>query len=253
MKKLKYLVTGTGRCGTVFCARLLTSLGIPCGHECCFDWRGLDYAKVKLEGYKPLETSEISKIEWKNNNFHSIPSWLDESAIEAESSYMAAPFLDDDCLKDTKIIHVIRNPIKVLNSFTRYLDYFENNTPSTLTVRRRYESFIFYHLHELYQDITQDERAALYIARWNKMIEDKIKDKDHIVYRVEDPLDKLFEFLKVEPKEYFQDNEVNTLIKPGLDRFHLSLLKPSSIKDEFIAHCRKYNYNVGLDKTSILL
>lgn len=243
MKKLKYVITGTGRCGTVYSARLLTSLGIPCGHECCFDWRGLDYAKVKLEGFKPMETSEISKVEWKNNNFQSIPSWIDESFIEAESSYMAAPFLDDDYLKDTKFIHVIRDPIKVLNSFTRYLNYFEDHTPSKIPNRRKYESFIFYHLHELYQPMSQDERAALYICRWNKMIEHKLKDKEHIVYRVEDPLDKLFDFLKVIPnKDYFKNKEINTLIKPGLDRFYLNQLPSGSIKNEFIDHCKKYDY-----------
>ena len=35
-QKLDFLVTGTGRCGTVYMAELLTSLGIPCGHESLF-------------------------------------------------------------------------------------------------------------------------------------------------------------------------------------------------------------------------
>jgi hypothetical protein len=30
---MRYLVVGTGRCGTVYMAKLLSSVGVPCGHE----------------------------------------------------------------------------------------------------------------------------------------------------------------------------------------------------------------------------
>ena len=78
---LKYLITGTGRCGTVFCARSLTNLGTPCGHESIFDWRELELAIKKINGEK---TPELSLVAAKNVLDE---EWsLDLNSLEAESS-----------------------------------------------------------------------------------------------------------------------------------------------------------------------
>ena len=53
--KLKYLVTGTGRSGTVYMARLLTSLGIPCSHEMIFDYRGFGDSEGERGRLVPAE------------------------------------------------------------------------------------------------------------------------------------------------------------------------------------------------------
>jgi len=112
-RRLKYLVTGTGRCGTVYMARLLTLAGIPCGHESIFDWKGITWAKRRLAGEVPLELSSISTIRLENGRWSPEPEWLtDVEAIEAESSYMAAPFLEESFLSETKVIHLVRHPIK---------------------------------------------------------------------------------------------------------------------------------------------
>ena len=68
MRTLRVVVTGTGRSGTGFAARWLTSAGIPCGHEAFFSHRGYDKALVRLD----LKYPELA----------------------AESSWMAAPYLD---------------------------------------------------------------------------------------------------------------------------------------------------------------
>src|SRR6516165_7960197 len=47
--KLQYLVVGTGRSGTVYLARLLTSIKIPCGHERVFNGEDIDAALAILE------------------------------------------------------------------------------------------------------------------------------------------------------------------------------------------------------------
>ena len=57
---LKYLVTGTGRCGTVYMARILTSIGIPCGHETIFDYRGTRGARKRLFGEEQLRLSFVA-------------------------------------------------------------------------------------------------------------------------------------------------------------------------------------------------
>ena len=94
MKKLQYVVTGTGRCGTVFLANLLTSVAIPCGHESIFTNWGIEEARARLEGQAPIWISAISRA--------ACGDWLPDADIAADSSYMAAPFLDDDLLNGTR-------------------------------------------------------------------------------------------------------------------------------------------------------
>jgi hypothetical protein len=94
---IKYIVTGTGRCGTMFFAKYLTSAGINCGHELIFTNSGVEAANKNL---------------LINNN------------VQADSSYMAAPYLSHSLLKNAKIVHLVRDPIKVLNSFVSGYVYF---------------------------------------------------------------------------------------------------------------------------------
>ena len=127
MVNLKYLVTGTGKCGTVFMARFLTSLGIPCGHESIFDWKGYKWAEKRLANKERIELSNTSKSSYHpqavpGQRIVQLEKWIDINELEAESSYMAAPFLGRDILKDVTIIHIVRNPIKVVNSFCNYID-----------------------------------------------------------------------------------------------------------------------------------
>ena len=252
MKKLQCVIVGTGRCGTVYMARLLTSLGLPCGHECCFDWRGLDYAKARLEGAIQFQTSECSQYTLKNGECHSIEKWLDHNSIVAESSYMASPFLRNECFKDSQIIHVVRNPVKVVNSFVNYLNYFQKRHPSLIQPAKRYETFIYYHCPQLYEDMTPEERAALYVTAWNKMIEDKLAGKEFLVHRVEDSINEVIEFLGVEqPEHVFDDFKANTFAKP-CKQFTLDSLPNGKIKNDFIEMGRKYGYSMGLESSHLL-
>lgn len=170
--KLKYLIVGTGRSGTVFMARLLTSLGIPCGHESVFNIEGLERARRILEGYAAPTLSYTSTVSWSNGKKHEDFDWLaDVSAIEADSSYMSAPFLNDVILAQTKIIHVVRDPSKVVHSFCHHIDYFRYSEPKTL-----WEFFIYQQLPELKCDMAQYERAALFYVLWNELIEKRSCD-----------------------------------------------------------------------------
>ena len=55
---LKYIIASTGRSGTVYMARLLTSVGVPCGHESIFTWQGIEKAKKILDG-QYIELNEV--------------------------------------------------------------------------------------------------------------------------------------------------------------------------------------------------
>jgi len=206
------VVTGTGRCGTVYMARLLTSVGIPCGHESIFDWHGPNWATRRLNGEEPIECSCVSTMRFDNGSWTPIPNWVDAKEIVAESSYMAAPFLKD-ILKDVPVIHVVRNPIKVINSFCNYLGYFQSSTPSNT-----YEQFIYRHIPSLREDMSPYDRAAVYYAGWNAIISRTTKS----FFRLEDGPDSILKMLGKDG-DHFDDRAINTQKKP-MEKFSMGQL-----------------------------
>ena len=242
---LKYLVTGTGRCGTVYLAKFLTSVGINCGHEAVFDWRGLDYAKARMSDLVDCELSSTSIHQWSNGKHVPIDKWVDTKSLIAESSYMAAPFLQDKILKDVKFIHVVRHPEKVINSFLRHIHYFSAPTPSAIKPKNFYETFMHEVLPELQGAMTASERASLYYVRWNQMIEENLIGKDYLFHRIEDNIEKVFDFIGLEKQDdFFNDKKSNTYKKFTEEPFTIDSLQSSPIKDELIAISEKYDYKL---------
>jgi hypothetical protein len=244
--KLKYLVVGTGRCGTVYMARVLTSMGIPCGHETIFDFNGLDLALARLGGEGSLRLSFVSQSKFKGAEHHFLPDWLgDVNKIVADSSYMAAPFLRHECLEGTKVIHVVRHPVKVINSFLNYLGYFQHKIPSCMSTIA-WESFIYNNVPELGDEcLTPEERAARYYVRWNRMIDESLAGKTHVRLRAEDGPRGAMDFVGYEGSifELFNDKSVNTLRRPG-KLFSLFDLREGKIKDELLELSESYGYNL---------
>ena len=87
MKKIKCLIIGCGRSGTGFLSSVLTLSGKYCSHEKIFDETG-----IKVDAF--LQGQEV------------------------ESSWYAVPFLNV-IPKNIKILHVTRDPKKVIASFYR--------------------------------------------------------------------------------------------------------------------------------------
>lgn len=234
MDDLRFLVTGTGRCGTVFFARWFTSLGVPCGHESIFDWNGLDIAILRIQNKIPKALSIISQENCDAMN------WINPITIQAESSYMSAPFLDHKILNNTKIIHLVRSPVKVVNSFCNYHNYFQNPKLH----EDKWESFIYKHIPELDQELTPYDRACLYYVRWNELIEQKLNNRGFHFCRIEDDISKVFDFVEIPPtSEMFNDKSINSLKKPA-SNFDVSLISSSEIKKIFIQMGERYGYNM---------
>ena len=229
---LKFLITGTGRCGSVYMARWLTKLGIPCGHESVFDWRGIDLAQKRINGEaKPVlsycsTTQKNASGKWDN-----VPKWLDDiDQIQAESSYMAAPYLDK--LKGVKILHVTRDPVKVINSFCNYIDYFKSHIPDN-----RYENFIYKHLPELTQELpTPYDRCALFYILWNRMIEPYAD----LRWPIEGDPKIVTDWLGIEGQP-FENKKINTF-KKDVFPFHIHQLQDRWIREELIKIIHDYGY-----------
>ena len=234
--KPTYLITGTGRCGTVYMARLLTSLGICCGHESIFDYRGIRWAEKRLNGEEPPELSYVSQTEYKNGKWVPLDRWLpDVGKLQAESSYMCAPFLMEPLLAGVPVIHVVRDPVKVVHSFCNYIDYFKSHVGAN-----SYEQFIYRHIPELQLEMSQYDRACLYYVRWNEMIE---KANPALFYRIEDDPQKVVDFLGKDG-DYFKEGDVNSLKKPVNERFSIDKIQSRDIFDQFMAIGRRYGYRM---------
>lgn len=238
MLKLNYIVTGTGRCGTTFYARLLTSLEIPCVHEGIFNYKGLDWAKLVISGKGSIEPSHCSTHDVLSNR--RLEPWLNTKDVKAESSYMAAPFLGDDILEEVKIIHVIRNPLDVISSHVVDANFFGVKPEDNPWLK-----FVFNHMPELKNIENKIERACYYYVHWNMMIE-KIKEiRPYLLHKAEDMCDeKLIKFLNVKkPEIFFEDNKINSW-KKGDRRLRLEDIPNGKIKNDFIEITERYNYKI---------
>jgi len=89
--KLKYLIIGTGRCGTGYFQKSFNNSGLNCGHENIFN---------------------------SNDDDKNCQQYLKNQIFVAESSWAAAPYIDEPWFsEEIKIIHLIRNPVDVVRSF----------------------------------------------------------------------------------------------------------------------------------------
>jgi len=150
MRTLDLVVTGTGRCGTGFASRWLTSAGIPCGHEQFYYFRGLPAAMERLR--------------------------LQAPELVAEASWMAAPFLDSAPLAGAAIIHLVRHPRGVI----------ESNLRAPTSRAPAYWKFLVEHCPEADARETVQDRAAAKWIYWNRRIEKALDGRRSFTWRIED-------------------------------------------------------------------
>jgi hypothetical protein len=127
----RFLVTGCGRSGTGYTAKLLADLGLPCGHEAVF---------------RPPNV-ERARFDWPAN-------------LPGESSWLGAPFLGS-LPKGTVVLHQVREPVSVIRSFLR-IRFFDE--PSA------YLRFAVARAPELASG-DRVERCMRYWLAWNRLAE----------------------------------------------------------------------------------
>lgn len=226
---LQFIITGTGRCGTLSLSKMMTDLGIPCGHESVFD--NSDQVIDRITDRKPPTISTCAM------NFKHLPHNL-----VADASYMAVPYLMLPDLQEVSLIHVVRNPLSVISSFLDDLHYFHNHLNYTFNKEGGWEQWIFKNLPELNHWSNPIERACLYYLEWNTKIEEAAKNRKYLFHRIEDNLDD--DFFK------FIDKQGRNYTTPSLNSFrrrHNDLVFAdipwSRLKEKFMNMYTRYGYH----------
>lgn len=124
----RFVVTGTGRSGTRWCAHLLRAAGVNCGHEQVFTFR------VAL-GRRPHRWREFA----------------------ADSSWLAVPLLP--ALRVPAYL-VVRHPLKVAHSMLQ-LGWFAQDQ------RRDVNGVIYQHLPQVRDEATREDKALAMWLHWN--------------------------------------------------------------------------------------
>lgn len=229
--QIEYIVTGTGRCGTLFMANLLTSMGILCGHEAVFTPRGMDWASLVLNGKRNARSSFISAGDNLSDTC--------EGEMIADSSYMAAPYLNKI---DAKVIHVVRNPINVVSSMIGdAFRNFKNTKPthfSDLREHHRHEKFIYDNLKDLEKEMPQIDRACLFYVGWNRMIEDSTKIV--LRHRIEDEVSEIKKLFSYEGETY-ENTSCNSFADQNKE-WSFEEIESSAIRSDIEEMAKKYGY-----------
>jgi len=234
--KIKIIITGTGRCGTLYISKLLSFCNIFCGHETIFDNSSWNQILQRIYGNEELKLSKVAKKHYGD--------YLKDNIIVGDSSYMAMPYLDMNVFNDCFFIHVIRNPINVINSLCHNMNYFYDEPYSNLDeFNRKYLNFIYKHVPEIKKYKNPYERAACFYLYWNDQIEKKLKNKNKIKIKIEEVGIKkdLENFLNFTiPKEF---SMLDNNIRENINKFNIKYIKNKKIKEDIISFCEKHEYN----------
>ena len=204
------LVTGAGRCGTGYVDRVLTSCGVKCTHEKVYNLDGGDYARGRIR----LRTKYRG---WSG---------------QAESSWLAAPFLKDNVLDGVTIVHLVRHPRNVIRSYLRMQFW-------TADRYLGWHQFVREHLTETFDWLDPECKAAVFWVEWNAIIEPSAD----ITHRIENDVVSLLTKLDIEwrGKTLYDNTHWNTYnYQPGIG-FELDDL-PGELQDRVAVTMARYGY-----------
>jgi hypothetical protein len=219
------ILTGTGRCGTGYMAQVLTSIGVNCTHEGVFN-------PVNPQNSDRLPDEMELRRRMKLNQDEVAWGW------QAESSWLAAPYLTVPEMETCTIIHLVRHPKSVIDSQMRIRAFgSENKHP-------RFYNFQLQFLPEL-ASMEPFHAAAYYYVRWNLMIE-PYADIRHRIDR--DSTLELLDWLALDwrKKDVYANKRYNSRGGWGQSDVDLDDL-PDNLRLPLRAMTERYGYEWGND------
>lgn len=155
LHELSFVVTGTGRSGTGWAAEVLTRLGHPCGHESYFDM----HPEPKRQATPRFPSKAGAQ----------------SGPLEGDSAFAAGAYLAR-LPRDTAILHLLRDPLDVLNSWvgTHFLAYACDCHPAAPFhhLNGKYARWMMMQLPSLAEVPLDDEvgRTVRWITGWTRKI-----------------------------------------------------------------------------------
>lgn len=171
------VATGTGRCGTGYLSKVLASVGVKCSHEGMF---------CPADNKRPSDGEIRARIKVRHDN-----AWW---GWEAESSWLAAPYLRWPEMAGKQVVHLVRDPVAVINSQMR-IRAFDQQTA--------YLEHIVHWLPGMAEWETPEHKAAYFYVAWNELIEPFAT----VCHRIEDDVVVLLEQLSIFPEGNVYDNK----------------------------------------------
>ncbi|MCL2932552.1 MAG: sulfotransferase domain-containing protein [Trichodesmium sp. MAG_R03] len=214
----KYLVVGTARSGTKFMAYAFRSVGIKCGHESFFGApsRKQLYLTEQVVGQRMLNHPEL----------------------EADSSWLAVPFLKTECVpKDVSIIHLTRHPQKVIESLIA-IGFFRRN-------HCFYTNYALLNTPQIKSSDSELTKCCKWYLYWHNKIEQSGRQLIH--YRLEDTPAILFNRLNINYDGYKIFDDIKTNTRDSENRRHINLIEeieePNLLK-QIIEIAQRYGYSI---------
>lgn len=207
---MKYLITGTGRCGTGYIAQALNSTEVTkCTHEQVFNAQGIEFARECI-------TAHRNNLWW---------GW------EGESSWYAAFYLDDPVLDGMTIVHLVRHPKEVIDSQLSMGNWTHPAYNGAKT--------LLPYLPSLATCQTPLEMSVHWYSEVNRLIEPHAD----IFHRVEDDVRLLLDRLGIDHvgKTLFDDKKYNTRrTYPSDVNLDADLTEP--LRSEILEMAQRYGY-----------
>jgi len=236
--KLRLIATSTPRSGTVYTAKLLTSLGMPCGHESVFKSAGAEHVKKVFKGKEKPILSFVSKREEGEN-----AKWVDVNKIVAECSYLAVPFLRWPILEDIPLLHIVRHPMKVISSLILDYNFLADNTPRW---QHKWIDQILVALPRVLHVPDQITRVCYFYTEWHRLIMEEKRYRPYFRHQIESgPTQELLKFIGVNrlPRNYHENKKTNSGME-GKERrardLTLDDIPNSRHKREFVKTCNLF-------------
>jgi len=155
------------------------------------------------------------------------PGW----GWQAESSWLATPFLQEPDLFCLTVVHLVRRPKAVINSHLRLTRYADAG---------RYYQWAQEHFHSLQGDWSPEDAAARFYITLNEACEERAD----IRHRIEDPDTLFLEKLGIEWQEgIFTDKRFNARPGRGPSNVQLGDFSPE-IHDRLLDMTQRYGYPI---------
>ena len=164
VKPRPFLVTGCGRSGTRYVADLFTAIGVPCGWERILN---------------PMKAPEHRARDYKY--------CLHKLGIYGDSNWLAVPYMKR-IPRDVRVIHLVRDPLKVIRSFL-YLRFFgDDHIHCGYQGDRCHTILPSTHVRGLDAYPSAIERCMAYWVGWNRLCEHWAAEFECVRVRLEDLL-----------------------------------------------------------------